>query len=198
MTAMSVLAPPFAGFPEFLSPGRLSTAQYLRMIDANVLGPEDKVELIGGVIVQMSPAGISHNHYLIRILSVFAPLIGRFDIAIQGTLTVAEGHVYDPDFMLLRPRADRFKTKLPDAADVLLVIEAAESSLPCDQKVKMPVYASVGIPEYWIADLANESLIVHRDLQPGGYQAISVLKGDDVLSPIAAPDFSFSVRSAFE
>jgi Uma2 family endonuclease len=195
---MSVVSTPAVGFPEFLPPGRFSTAQYLRMIEAGVLGPEDKVELIGRMIVQMSPAGIPHNNFLINIVDLFGPLLGRFKFAIQATLTVAEGHVFDPDFMLLVRRPGGFKAKLPDASDVRLVIEAAESSLPRDQKIKMPVYASAGIPEYWIADLEREVLIVHREPQPGGYRLIETHSGDKVVSPLAAPDFSFAVRQAFD
>jgi Uma2 family endonuclease len=195
---MSVVSTPSVGFPEFLPPGRFSTAQYLRMIEAGVLGPEDKVELVGGMIVQMSPAGIPHNSFLINIVDLFGPLLGRFKFGIQATLTVAEGQVFDPDFLLLARRPDSFKTKLPDAPDVKLVIEAAESSLPRDQKIKMPVYANAGIPDYWIADLEQETLIVHRDPQPGGYRLIETRHGDDIVSPLAAPDFSFAVRQAFD
>ncbi|MGD9632709.1 MAG: Uma2 family endonuclease [Pirellulales bacterium] len=194
---MSVISTSFTGFPE-LPLGRFSTAQYLRMIDVGVLGPEDHVELIDGVVVEMSPAGIPHNGFLINIIRTMAPLLDRFEFAVQGTLTVAEGQVFDPDFMLLDRRPDRFKTKLPDAKDVRLVIEAAESSLPRDQKVKMPKYAAAGIPEYWIADLVHEVMLVHRDPQPAGYGQIQTLRGDDLVSPLAAPDFSFAIRQAFE
>lgn len=195
---MSVLSSSSAGFPEFLPLGRFSTAQYLRMIEAGVLGPDDHVELIDGVVVEMSPAGIPHNGFLINIVDLFAPLLPRFQFAVQGTLPVAERQVFDPDFLLLDRRPDRYKTKHPGAEDVRLVIEAAESSLPRDQKVKMPKYASAGIPEYWIADLVNETLIVHRDPQPGGYMDVKSLGGDDVVSPLAAPDFSLVVRKMFE
>jgi Uma2 family endonuclease len=195
---MSVTSTSTAGFPEFLPLGRFSTAQYLRMIETGVLGPDDHVELIDGVVVEMSPAGIPHNSFLINIVDLFAPLLGRFQFSVQGTITVAEGQVFDPDFLLLNRRPDRYKTKHPSAEDIQLVIEAAESSMPRDQKVKMPIYAAAGIVEYWIADLANETLIVHRDPQPGGYRDIKILRGDDVVSPLAAPDFSLAVRTAFE
>jgi Uma2 family endonuclease len=127
-----------------------------------------------------------------------SPLLDRFEFAVQGTLTVAEGQVFDPDFLLLDRRPDRFKSKLPEARDVRLVIEAAESSLPRDQKVKMPIYATEGIQEYWVADLEHETLIVYRDPQPGRYRQIQTLRGDDVVSPLAAPDFSIAVRQAFD
>lgn len=195
---MSIVSSPTAGFPDFLPLKRFSTADYLQMIEAGILGPKHRVELIGGMIVEISPAGIFHKGFLINIVDLFAPLLGRFKFAIQATLTVSESQVFDPDFVLLTPRADGFTRKLPDASDVCLLIEASESSLPRDQKVKMPIYAGAGIPEYWIADLEHETLIIHRDPQLDGYRQIETRSGDVVVSPLAAPDFSFAVRQAFD
>jgi Uma2 family endonuclease len=183
--------------PEMV-PHCFSTADYLEMIENGVFGPDDHVELVGGVILEMSPSGIPHNGFLMTMFEVFAPLAGRFKVAIQGTLAVAEGQVYDPDVMLLRQRADRYKTELPNPSDVLLVIEAAASSLPHDQRIKLPVYAAAGIPEYWIADLERELLIVHREPEGGNYKVIEVRQGDEVVSPACAPELKFAVRQAFE
>lgn len=195
---MATISPPTADFMQIVPLHRFSTADYLEMIEKGVLGPSDHVELFGGMIVEMSPAGIPHNGFLIGVLRLFSPLLDRFDIAIQGTLTVAEGQVYDPDFMLLRRRANGYKTKLPDAPDVLLVVEAAESSLRRDQQIKLPVYAAAGIPEYWIADLEREELIIHREPAGNGYRVTETRRGDDLVSPSAAPELSFAVRQAFE
>ncbi|MEX2306736.1 MAG: Uma2 family endonuclease [Pirellulales bacterium] len=181
-----------------ISPHRFSTADYVEMIEKGILGPDDHVELIGGVIVEMSPAGIPHNGFLMTMVELLAPLVGKYKIAIQGTLNVSEGQVYDPDVMLLRRRADGYKSNLPESPDVLLIIEAAESSLPHDQKVKLPVYAAAGIPEYWIADLEREAFIIHRDPEGANYRTIQIRQGDDVVSPSAAPELSFAVRQAFE
>src|SRR3990172_2184999 len=98
---MATVLPTSTGFPEFLPLRRFSTADYLQMIEAGILGPKHRVELIGGMIVEMSPAGIPHNGFLINIVDLFAPLLGRFKFAVQATLTVSESQVFDPDFMLL-------------------------------------------------------------------------------------------------
>ena len=195
---MATISKPVAAPVNVLPLWRVSTAKYLQMIAAGVLGPKDRVELIEGMIVQMSPQGSRHNHFLIQLNYLFVPLWDRATIAVQATVTIAEGAVFDPDFLLLRRRADGYKSSHPGAQDILLVVEAAESSLSRDQKIKLPVYASAGIPEYWIADLEQETLIVHRDPQPGGYRLIETRRGDDVVSPLAAPDFSFAVRQAFD
>jgi Uma2 family endonuclease len=195
---MAIISHPTPELMQIVPLHRFSAADYLEMIEKGVLGPSDRVELIGGMIVEMSPAGIPHNHFLIGIVDLFAPMLGNFRIAIQGTLTVAEGQVYDPNFMLLRRRPDGYKTKLPDAPDVSLVIEAAGSSLRSDQQIKLPVYAAAGIPEYWIADLEREVLIIHREPEGANYRIIETRGGDDVVSPLAAPELSFAVNKLFE
>jgi Uma2 family endonuclease len=195
---MSTVSLPNIDITQIVPVHRFSTADYLDMVEKGILGPDDHVELVEGVIVEMAPAGIPHNHFTMRVNELFSPLQGQFKIAVQGTLTVAEGHVYDPDFMLLRQRPDRYKAKLPQVADVLLVIEAAESSLPRHQKIKMPVYAAAGIPEYWIADLERERIIVHREPGPSGYGVVEIRQGADLVSPSAAPSLSFAVCDVFE
>ncbi len=195
---MAAIPLPTADFVQIAPPHRFSTADYLEMIEKGVLGPDDRVELIGGMIVEMSPQGSRHNHFLMQLNRLFVPLWDRAIIAIQATVTIAEGAVFDPDFLLLRKRADGYKSVHPAAQDILLVVEAAESSLPRDQKIKMPAYASAGIPDYWIADLEREVLIIHREPDAGGYGMIDKRSGEDVVSPLAAPDFSFKVRQAFD
>jgi Uma2 family endonuclease len=78
------------------------------------------------------------------------------------------------------------------------LIEAADSSLRFDRQIKMPVYGAAGIPEYWIADVERELLIVHRDPQADGYKTVERFQGDDLVSPLAAPELKFAVRQAFD
>lgn len=177
---------------------QFSSAEYLEMIEKGVLGPKDRVELVGGFIVNMSPQGTRHNHFLMELNRIFAPLHSRFTICIQGTMTVSEGHIFDPDFLLLDRKPDGYKNQLPDAKDVLLVVEAAESSLRFDKRVKLPVYAAVSLPEYWIADLEREELIIHREPTGEHYASVETWRGDDIVSPLAAPELSFAVRQAFD
>lgn len=184
--------------PDFLTLRRFRTADYLQMVKVGVLGPEDNVELIGGMIVEMSPAGSRHNHFLGRLNRLFAQILDKGEVWVQGTLRVAEGEVYDPDFMLLRLKPGGYKQQLPSPQDVLLLVEAAESSLRRDQQVKLPAYAGVGIRDYWIADLEREVILVHRQPEGKAYHEVTTLQGNDVLSPLAAPDFSFAVREAFD
>jgi Uma2 family endonuclease len=181
-----------------IPPHRFSTTQYLEMIEKGVIGPNDRVELVEGIILDMSPAGSRHNQLLGQLTRIFAPLLDKVDLWIQGTLVVAEGQVYDPDVMLLRRKPEGYKLKLPVPVDVLLIVEAADSSFRRDHILKLPVYAAAGIREYWIADLDREQFLVYRDPKGSTYVTIETRQGDDIVSPLAAPDFSFAVRQAFD
>jgi Uma2 family endonuclease len=194
---MSAIVIPTADYPVVLSPARFSSEEYLAMVDAGLLEGK-KVELIGGVIVEMSPAGTQHTQFLILIVDLFAPLLQRYQIGIQGTLSLIQGQVYDPDFMLLKRKVGGYKHRHPQPVDVQLVIEAAASSLNRDQQFKLPAYATAGIQEYWIADLDNEQILVHRDPMGATYQSVQILKGEDQITPLVAPEFSLSVRQMFE
>jgi Uma2 family endonuclease len=175
----------------------LSTEQYLRMIDAGIFDSSDKVELIGGFITPMAPAGPEHNGSLFKLTKLFASVADRFELAVQATVAVSEGQVLEPDFALLTPRADGYMTALPQAADVLLVIESAASSIKSDRHVKLPIYAAAGIPEYWIVDLNEKILEIHREPVGDGYVHRQKLAGNDVASPLACPEVTLRVGSLF-
>jgi Uma2 family endonuclease len=195
---MTTITPPDFDLFEHAPLHQFSSAEYVDMISKGILGPQDRVELVGGFIVNMSPQGSRHNSFLMKLNRLFAPLHARFFISVQGTLTVAEGQIFDPDFILLQQKPEGYKCTLPEAKDVCLVVEAAESSLDFDQRVKLPAYALAGIPEYWIADLEREILLIHREAAAAGYATIASRQGDDIVSPLAAPELAFAVREAFE
>jgi Uma2 family endonuclease len=176
---------------------QLSTLQYLQMIDAGILGPSDKVELIGGLITPMSPAGPEHNSSLIQLTEIFAQIVGRYHLLVQGTVVIAEGHVFEPDIALLRRKAEGYRRALPRAEDVLLVVESAASSLPRDRHVKLPIYAAAGINEYWIADLDRELLSVFRERDGTAYRSEQTLSGNETVAPIAGPDVVVRVADIF-
>lgn len=176
---------------------RFTAAEYLHMIDTGVLGSSDHVELIEGMIVDMSPSGPKHHHVLMRLTRLFSPALPFVELSIQGTLVLSDDHVLDPDFMLLRPREGGYKSALPTAADVLLLIEASDTSLRKDREVKLPRYAAAGVPEYWIADLERETITVHREPAGDRYNKIVTLVASQTISPLALPQFAFPVAELY-
>ena len=176
---------------------RFSNDEYVRMFERDVLDPSSRVELIDGMIVDMSPAGPRHNHVLTQLTILFAPVFARAVPSVQGTLVVDEGHVYDPDFMLLAPKAGGYRSALPRPRDVLLLIEVAETSLQRDRQVKLPAYAEAGIADYWIADLDQEAIHVHREPRGKAYDQVQTFGPDDRVRLLGIPDFEVHVAQIF-
>lgn len=177
---------------------RCSSERYLELIGSGKLGPEDKLELINGIITAMSPAGPKHDFTIMRLTRHFAPLIDRYDLLIQGTVHIASGQVFDPDLALVQRRDDdTYKHRHPGPDDIPLIIEAAASSMKRDAQVKMPIYAAAGIPEYWIADFENQTLIVHREPTDNGYGLIQKFTGQTQVSPESIPALTLTPASIF-
>jgi Uma2 family endonuclease len=95
--------------------------------------------------------------------------------------------------MLLRPREDFYTTRHPEAADVLLLIEVADSTLQRDRRVKIPLYARVGIREVWLVDLTTPRLEIHREPRADGYGNVRVFARGERVAPEAFPDLSLDM-----
>jgi Uma2 family endonuclease len=133
------------------------------MAEAGILGPDDRVELIDGEIIDLAPIGSPHAGSVNILVEAFAAMAaaGRLVLSVQNPLCLDAFNEPQPDLMLLRPREDRYRQSHPTAADVLLLVEVAESSLAYDRGTKLPLYARHGIPEVWIVDLAGRAVEVH-------------------------------------
>ena len=144
-----------------------TVSDYYKMAEAGILSPEDRVELIGGEILKMSPiksqhAGIINDLSELLILALF----GRAIITVQNPLQINKQSEPEPDIIVAKYRRDKYRDDHPRPEDVLLLIEVADSSLAFDRKVKTPLYAQAGIPEYWIVNLNDRQIEIFR--QPSG------------------------------
>lgn len=183
---------------EAMPPWRCSSERYLDLIASGKLGPSDKVELINGIITAMSPAGPEHDFTIMQLTEMLAPLIPSYHLRIQSTVTLYEGQIFDPDVAVLkRHGGDAYKHKHPGPDDIPLIIEAAASSMKRDAQVKMPIYAAAGIPEYWIADIENQTLIVHRQPTEHGYGLIQQFTGQTQVSPESIQGLALTPASIF-
>jgi Uma2 family endonuclease len=152
---------------------RLTVADYYLMAEVGILAPDARVELIDGEIIDMAPPGSLHAatvHRLNRIL-VHAAGEGAL-VLVQNPVRLSELSEPQPDLALLRSREDFYSQNHPGPADVLLVVEVADSSLRFDRDTKVSLYAAHGIPEVWLVDLRGRRLIRHRAPQQGSYTRI--------------------------
>lgn len=179
---------------------RFDVGDYYRMAEAGILGPEERVELIEGEIVRMSPMGSRHAGCVHRLNNVFARLLGaKAIVACQCPLRLSEFSEPEPDIALLEPREDFYASSHPVPSDVLLLIEVADSSSGFDREVKLPLYAAAGVSEVWIVDLAERLVRVYRDPSGRTYSDAQVRAADEdrdedgVVSPLAFPDAELRV-----
>ncbi len=175
---------------------RFTRAEYRRMVDVGILRPEDRVELIRGEIVEMSPPGRRHIAYVNNLNQLLVlRLAGRAVVSVQNPVVVADDSEPQPDLAVLRARS--YKEAEPDREDVLLLIEVAETSLRYDRSTKLRLYAETGIPEYWVVDCAAEAVEVHRGAAAHGYRQVTRIDRDGTVSPAAFPDASLAIQEIF-
>jgi Uma2 family endonuclease len=173
---------------------RFTVAEYERMGAAGILGEDDRVELIDGEIVEMSPIGREHAASVDQCADVLRECVGPAAIIrVQGPIQLGEHAEPQPDIALLRRRPDFYRLRLPHPEDILLLVEVADSSLNFDRRVKTPLYADAGIADFWLANLVDDLLLVHRDPGPGGYRTIRTLRRGESVAPLAFPDRAIRV-----
>ena len=174
---------------------RFSVEEYYLMAKAGILKEDDRVELIEGEIVEMSPIGSRHAACVRRLNQYLSQQVGsRALVSGQSPVRLGEHSEPQPDIALLRPRADFYSTAHPGSADVLLLIEVADTSVEYDREVKVSLYAQAGIGEYWLVDLAGESIEVYQSPAPEGYRQVRVVRQEDRLVLEALPELILSAR----
>jgi Uma2 family endonuclease len=179
-----------------LAPGkRYDVAQYYRMARDGAFSNHPRVELIEGEIVEMASIGGRHIGTVMALTQMFVlAAAGHFQVSIQNPLRLDDHSEPEPDVVLARPRADKYRSDEPPyAADAALVIEVADSSLPYDKRVKMPLYARHGIAEFWLVDLDAASITVYRSPAQDGYTDIKTYAGTQQIEPLALPGILISV-----
>jgi len=174
---------------------RFTIEEYHRMGETGILGDDPRIELIAGSVVVREPTGSRHAGTVDRIAYLFfSRLSGQAIVRIQNPVTFPdEASELQPDLALLRPRNDFYASAHPGAADVLLLVEVADSTLRLDRRVKIPLYARAGIAEVWLLDLTAERIEMFREPGSGRYGNVARLDRGAALSPLAFPDLTLVV-----
>jgi len=166
----------------------ITVAEFLRMGEVGILNPRDRVELIEGELIAMAPTGANHAGTVNALLDVpAATMRGRAVVAPQDPVYLNDSSLPQPDYAVLVPRPDRYRTAHPRSNEVLLLIEVADSSLDYDREVKRALYARHGIPELWIVNLVDRDVEVCRSPGPDGYDSVTTVGQAGVLEPELLP-----------
>lgn len=178
---------------------RIRVDEYHRMIEAGILDENERVQLIDGVLVAMTPQGRLHafviqelNRLLVRALA------DDYKVLTQLPLTLGGDSEPEPDLAVVRAEDARSRTRHPETA--LLVIEVAGDSLRLDRESKAVLYARAGVPEYWIVNLAAASVEVFRDpdLVTGSFRTTSQCRRGEALTAQSVPGVRVDLRMLFD
>lgn len=157
----------------------ISVHEYHAMGEAGILRKEDRVELIDGRIIAMSPIGLPHMRCVNNLTAL---LVGKgpFEVSIQNSLRLNNYSEPQPDVVLFRKEDDVPTSFL--AQDALLAIEVADTSLDYDRGIKLSRYAAAGVPEVWIVDLPSRRVEVYRTPEDERYGETLVLEEDEAVA----------------
>lgn len=154
------------------------------MAERGAFGPEERLELIDGEIIEMSPIGSRHAR-VVDFLNDFLKSLSRTDIIVrvQNPIIASDNSEPQPDVSVVRRRDDFYRDAHPTGKDVLLVIEVSDSAVAFDRFRKVPKYAAAGIPETWLIDLESEHVEVHTEPKESAYGLVKIyLRGEQAVS----------------
>jgi Uma2 family endonuclease len=173
---------------------RFTVDEYHRMLEGGILAEDDRVELIEGEIVEMTPIGPRHAACVDRLNGLLTlRTAGRAIVRVQSPIQLGGHSEPQPDVTVLRPRTDFYAAGHPGPEDVLLLVEVVETSAEYDRQVKLPLYARSGIREVWVVDLAVGTIEAYREAAPDGYRQVRRFGRGETLSPEALPDAALGV-----
>ena len=167
---------------------------YYRMAEVGILRPDDRVELIRGEIIEMSPIGLRHAACVDRATEFFVvALHGRANVRVQGPNRLDNYNEPQPDVSVLKSKTDYYLSGHPGPENIYLVVEVSDTTLAFDRNVKLPMYAIARIPEVWIVDIQAGVLLIHREPEGDAYKTLFAQGREDSISPVAFPDVVLKV-----
>lgn len=177
---------------------RLTVKDYHRLGEAGILGEDDRVELLEGQLVDMSPIGPRHALAIDALAELLITAVARrASVRVQNPVVLDDESEPQPDLAVVQRPWRGYPEQHPPPDDVLLLIEVADSSLDTDKGAKLELYARAGIREFWIVDLTTDCVIVHRMPNGGRYDLITRVESSAALDVQALPDVTFPAASLF-
>ena len=168
------------------------------MAEAGVLSPDDRVELIEGEILTMSPIGTRHAACVRRVDAFLNQQAGNLtQISVQSPVRLNDFSEPQPDIALLKPRDDFYSGAHPTSADVLMIIEVSDTSVEFDRGIKLPLYARAEIPQVVIVNIPGEVIENYTEPINGAYQKFTRVQGNESIAVVGIPNLSISADVVF-
>lgn len=183
---MAVAIPPFPI-------ARFSVEQYHRMVESGAFTEDDRLELIEGWVVQKMAKGPGHGYTTGQLAALLGERIPPdAHVRNQAPITLRASEP-EPDLAIVRGSRADFRAHHPGARDVILLVEVSDTTLATD-RLKARTYAAAGIPEYWVVNLPERSLEVHRRPRDDGtYDEIATLGAGQVLRASVGADVEVGI-----
>jgi Uma2 family endonuclease len=172
-----------------------TVAEFQQICDAGIFHPDSRYELIHGEIIEMPRPTYRHSGRVNKLNRVFTSRLGESVIVcIQNGMFVNEMSEPRPDVVICKPLPELFGPFEPDPGDVLFLVEISDTSLGYDKRIKAPLYAQGGIPEYWILNIPDDVLEVRTDPFGNEYRRIDIYKRGQAITPQKLPETRFTVE----
>lgn len=179
-------------FEERIRP--LRRAEYDRLVALGVFEGE-KIELLEGLLVPMSPIGAEHSSAVTVLTALLVlPLVGRALVRPQCPFAALDVSEPEPDIAVV-PLGD-YRSAHPDHAE--LIVEVAETSLRHDRGIKLRLYAECAVPEYWIVNLLERCIEVYRDPAGSTYRSLVTYVSGQAIRLLRFPDLEIAVDGVIE
>jgi Uma2 family endonuclease len=174
-------------------------ADYYRMGEVGILGPDARVELIDGEIIDMAPIGPPHAGTVNRLVRLLGLAVGdRAVLLVQNPVVLSRHSAPQPDLALALPRTDFYASRHPGPADAVLVVEVVDTTLPFDRDIKIGLYARYRISEVWLIDLQAKRLVRYRTPRRGAYEAVDQPDLGSPLEIAALPGVRVDLGTLFQ
>jgi Uma2 family endonuclease len=172
-----------------IGPRRWTREEYYRAAKAGVFGPEERLELLDGEILQKMSAQLGfHAGAVAAAVQILSRLFGSgYHVRPQLPLILGDQSEPEPDVVVVAGSPFDYLPEHPHATDVRLVVEVSDTTLRFDRGRKQAAYARSGISDYWIVNLPQRQLEVYRDPSGSRYRTVLLYREDETASPLAAP-----------
>lgn len=174
---------------------KFTVEEYHYFIEQGVFKPEERLELIEGELIEMSPIGKRHAGSVDFIADFLRKIISDNAIVrVQNPIVLDDFSEPQPDVCLLKRREDFYRQTDAVAKDALLVVEVADTTVKYDREVKFPRYAANGIGEAWLIDLENDRVEIHSEPTALGYSLVKILHRGQTAQSTVLPQIEISVE----
>jgi Uma2 family endonuclease len=173
---------------------KFTVGQYRQMIESGILTDRDRVELLQGEIIEMSPVGRQHAACVDQLTELLVlALSSKAIIRVQNPIRLSNTSEPQPELTVLQRRTGFYRDRHPQPKDVFAVVEVSDTTVEFDRTVKIPLYAQEEIPEAWIVDLKAQTVEVYREPSAEGYLEVQTFHRGQSLRFQSLPDAVFFV-----